>query len=195
MYELISDSVIEIVKNDIPFVEGNNKIINICKKLFKHNDWNDIQNIDFSPIPNDFFQCIFPDLNYIENNINGLSFLITTPILDNGEPSFAIEYGGTDKYDKSDNKFDWNSELKWLDQINWYSNNYLFSNALYEMYKIANRKNGLGNDAEYPLGLSISIIGINEVIRMIEKTMKNKIIGVVAGFHDGDILKIRGINE
>jgi hypothetical protein len=195
-FNLVADSIIESIKNDIPFVEGNNKIINICKNSYKHNDWNDIQNIDYSSVPNDFFQCILPDLDYIENNINGLSFLITTPILDNGEPSFVIECGGTDKYEKNDNKIGWDSELKWLRQINWSSSYYLFSNALYEMYKIANRENGLGNEAEYPLGLSISVIGINEMIRMIEKTIiKDKIIGVVAGFHDGDLLKLRGINE
>jgi hypothetical protein len=186
---LVWNSIIEIVNNNIPFVEGNNKIINICKNSYKHNDWNDIQNIDYSSIPNDFIKCISSDLKYIKNNVNGLYFGITTVQLNNGDFSFAIEMGGTNKYDKNDDEFNW------IFQLNWRSKNYLFSNKLYEVYKIANREDGLGNDAEWPLGLSISIIGINEMIRKIEKRIKNKIIGVATGFHDGDMLKIRGINE
>ncbi|MDR1316627.1 MAG: hypothetical protein LBK13_07105, partial [Spirochaetales bacterium] len=156
---------------------------------YNHNDWNDIQNIDYSLIVNDFVQCITPNLKYIENNISGLYFGVTTVQLNSGEPSFAIEFGGTNNYDKNDNDFNW------IFQLNWRSDNYLFSSALYEVYKIANRKDGLKNDAEWPMGLSISIIGVNEMIRIIEKTIKDKIIGVVAGFHDGDLLKLRGINE
>ena len=188
-FDLVWNSILEIIKRNITFVEGNNRIIDICKNSYIHEDWNDIQNIDYSKIPSDFIQCVLPDLDYIQNNINGLYFGITTVQLDNGKLSFAIEIGGTSKYDPNDTEYDWVYEL------NWYSNNYLFSNALSEVYEIANRENGLGNNAEWPLGLSISIVGINEMIRKIEGTVKNKVIGVVAGFHDGDMLKIKGINE
>jgi hypothetical protein len=187
--DLIWDSIIEIVNDNISFIEGNNRIIDICKKSYKHNDWNDIQNIDYSSVVNDFIKCIKPDLKHIENNINGLYFGVTNIELNNGEPSFAIEFGGTNNYDKDDKDF------IWANKLNWRSNNYLFSNPLYEIYRIANRENGLGNDIEWSMGLSVSVIGINEMIRIIEKSIKNKIIGVIAGFHDGDILKLRGINE
>jgi len=187
--ELVWNSIIEIVNKNISFIEGNNKIIDICKYSYKHNDWNDIQNIDYSSVVDDFIRCITPDLKHIKKNVNGLYFGVTTIGLNNGDDSFVIEFGGTNNYDKND------IDCNWVFKLNWRSNNYLFSNALYEVYKIANRENGLGNDIEWPIGLSISIIGINEVIRIIEKKLKNKTIGVIAGFHDGDMLKLKGINE
>lgn len=187
--DLVWKNIIEITNNDISFIEGNNIIINICKNSHNHNDWNDIQKIDYTPVVNDFIQCITPELKYIEENINGLYFGVTTIVLDNGEPTFVIAFGGTNSYDKNDDN------CYWVEKLNWYSNYYLFSNPLYEVYRIANKENGLGNDIEWPMGLSISIIGINEMIRKIEKSIKNKHIGVIAGFHDGDMLKLRGINE
>jgi hypothetical protein len=66
---------------------------------------------------------------------------------------------------------------------------------LYEVYRIANRENGLGNDLEWPMGLSMAILGVNEMIRAIEKSIPDKAVGVVAGFHDGDMLQLRGIHE
>jgi hypothetical protein len=186
---LVWKSIIEMVNDDISFIEGNNKIIDICRNSYNHNDWNDIQNIDYSSVVNDFIQCITPDLKHIENNINGLYFGVTNVELNNGDFSFAIEYGGTNNYDEND------KDCNWSDKLNWYSAHYLFSNPLYEVYRIANKEDGLGNDIEWPMGLSISIMGINEMIRIIEKSIKNKTIGVVAGFHDGDMLKLRGINE
>ena len=186
---LVWNSIIEIVYNDVPFSERNNKVINMCRNSYKHNDWNDILNIDYSSVVNDFIQCITPDLEHIENNINGLYFGVTNVQLKNDDYSLVIEYGGTNNYDKND------KDCYWIEKLNWYSNTYLFTKPLYEIYKIANKKNGLGIDIEWPMGLSISIIGINGMIRTIEKSIKNKNIGVVAGFHDGDMLKLRGINE
>jgi len=41
---LVWNSIIEIVNKNISFIEGNNRIIDICRDSYKHSDWNDIQN-------------------------------------------------------------------------------------------------------------------------------------------------------
>jgi hypothetical protein len=189
--EINIDKIWEILNHeDEDYLIEIKKIIKICEESYPNDYWKELYDVSWNSIVEQLDSCFSPQVDEIINNdIVGLYFGITTVALTNGDSSFALEIGGTKKYDSTDLQYKWIFDLSW-------KGTYLICDAFYQIYLLANQKDGLGNNIEWPFGLAIVKYGISTLIKRYEKMniFKNK-IGIVVGFHDGDMIKIRGINE
>ena len=166
------------------------KILEMCKTSFPDERWEKLYEFDWNTITEQFKLFFDKEIeDIISKRISGLYFGITTVILTNGDSSFALEAGGTSRCNFNDKEFNWIFNLEWRGTP-------LICDALYQIYKYANIENGLGNDIEWPFGLAISIFGIDAMMKQYEqsKRLENK-INIVVGFHDGDMMLLKGINQ
>ncbi len=184
IWKLISDQV-----KTISFETNIKRIINLCETSFPSKLWKDVYTFHWNETVGQLSEDFEKEIDTIINRkLNGLYFGITTIELEKSGECFVLELGGTNNYDPND------PEYKWVYSLEWYSNQYLTCDALYEIKQNAIIENGLGNDLEWPLGLAVAVLGISELIKRYEDRFIQK-IGVVSGFHDGDMMKIKGFNE
>ena len=181
-----------MAKRNCSYPEGVNELIGICRVHKEHRDWNDINNLNHQKIINDFEKVFRGLVKQIqENNINGLYFGFTEVSLDGGlkNSTYMVETAGTGRCNPNDR------DCEWIFSCEWRPGFMFGSDELTTMRKIIRREGGLFNDAEYPIGLAVTILTINELTRKYEKKLKHKQVAIAAGFHDGDIMRIKGFNE
>ncbi len=182
----------EMCKNNVNYLDAINTIIEFGRKNISSSDWDEIRKVNHQQIMDDFdnsFKMLIEKIKV--NEINGLYFGFTTISLDgtiqNG--SYLVEIGGTNKCIINDQNYEWAFDCEWYpSEIEFYSSEFDI------LYKIISKENGLRNNAEYGIGLAFTVVLINSLIRKYENSIKRK-IGVVAGFHDGDMIKLKGFNE
>lgn len=173
------------------------EIIGICSRDVPHSDWSRLSVLDYdgditllaSWIPGVFERepAPFP--------IQGLWFGLTNPT-ENSKVWADMYVGSVGQYEPADTEFGW----IWKKGKRHYpENSYAHSSSLRSIYEIAYADpGGLGNDAEWPLGLAFAAFAVRSLLRgqtvgLVASTAPR--IGVVAGFDSGDMLKIGELTE
>jgi hypothetical protein len=70
--------------------------------------------------------------------------------------------------------------------------------VLAKLHKIAYRKDGLANDAEYPLCLAYGGLAIRDLLRSVEPSVflgKSPSLGVAVGFDSGDFVLLGKLSK
>ena len=167
------------------------RVIEKCEKGRPHKDWNELREISFSSELFGKKVKMWFRNRKLKAEIKGLWFSIFCP--SNGRYPIAdlrLTGAGSFKADKNDNS--------WACDRTWQPESRLYSLALESIYKIAYRKNGLGNDAEYPLCLAYASLALRDVFQHYEPSVflrNSKSIGVATGFDDGDFIVIGKLTE
>lgn len=124
--------------------------------------------------------------------IDGLYFGLFNPTSDEGAPSADLYVAGN-PYDAEDP--DWICDPAW-----WPAARYAGSKALARLYRVAyaDGASGLGNDAEYPLGLGYAVLAVGHLCRTLGETLLSggaQRRAVATGFDSGDVLQLGALDR
>jgi hypothetical protein len=195
----IAAAIEELIRSPAPIAvgEGMRQIVDACSASYPHPDWAQLRTIDFDAAAARLREWFAPALESAasEEPIRGLFFQLYNPVGEDDWVSLDIDVVGTGTYDPADERMEWLSsghaypefaaECAALDQI--------YSIAYGSIPLHAPVEVGLGNDAEWPLGLAFAILAARAVLMdrsSHDIEPKADLIGVAAGWVEGDIYLI-----
>jgi hypothetical protein len=100
---------------------------------------------------------------------------------------------GSTRFDQSPEDNSWAIGPDW-----WPEARYAHSAVLAKLYKIVYCKDGLANDAEYPLCLAYGGLAVRELFRAADPTVflgKSPSLGIAVGFDSGDFVLVGKLNK
>jgi len=174
------------VRDSRPVDDSMQRIIAQCAAAAPHRDWDRLSALDFDDVG--------PLREWIETSLvdeapdaplHGLWFGIFNPVYGDG-PTADFYISGTDRFDPNPDSNEWAGGPAW-----WPESRYAHSEIMSAIYRIAYKKGGLGNDAEYPLCLAYTALAIREVLNVLDARLVLKAVGpvgVAVGFDSGDFL-------
>jgi hypothetical protein len=169
-----------------PTNDSMNTLVDLCQSASPHPDWARLRSLpyaDLSPL-SEWVSRPFRDQPPVRP-LRGLWFGLFNPYHD-GEALADIYVSGSERFDPSSDNNEWAVKPDW-----WPDARYASSTVLADIYRIAYRDGGLGNDAEYPLCLGYGAFAVRELLGRIEPTLvlgaSNK-LGVAVGFDSGDFV-------
>ncbi len=122
-----------------------------------------------------------------KKKLAGLWFGLFNPVYSR-KPVADIYVCGSTRFDPSPEDDSWAVDADW-----WPEDRYAHSVILAKLYKIAHRKGGLANDAEYPLCLAFGGLAVRELLRAGDPSVflgKSPSLGVAVGFDSGDFVLV-----
>jgi hypothetical protein len=154
-----------------PVADSMNALIDQCEAGCPHPDWAKFRSLPYSelstlvdwlpkPFCNDPPAC----------PLRGLWFGLYNPCYDGSTPTADVYVCGSERFDPNPEDNSWAVGPDW-----WPQDRYAHSAVLADVYRVAYRreepvaeqKNGLGNDAEYPLCLGYATYAVRDVLRQI----------------------------
>jgi hypothetical protein len=169
-----------------PLRESMERIIDQCAAARAHPDWKKLRNLAYDDVSKLARWLRKPfRLEPPAEPVKGLWFGLFNPIY--GAKTVADIYVcGSDRFEPDPNDSEWAVGPTW-----WPENRYAHSTILTEIYRIAYRKNGLGNDAEYPLCLGYGAFAVRHLLNTINPADFPDSVsgaGVAVGFDSGDFI-------
>ena len=120
-----------------------------------------------------------------EQKLAGLWFGLFNPVY-NRKPVADLYVCGSKRFDPGPDDNSWAVGPSW-----WPEHRYAKSAVLARIYEIAYRKDGLGNDAEYPLCLAYGGLAVRDLLRSADPIVflgSPRSVGVAVGFDSGDFV-------
>jgi hypothetical protein len=163
------------------------RVIDYCATIRPHPDWALLRRLPFSDL--------YPVLEWLRRPfveepptqlLRGLWFGLFNPISDSGETLADIYVSGSTRFDPDPRSNEWAVQPEW-----WPESRYAESEVLADVYRIAYRPDGLGNDAEYPLCLAYGALAVREALRSLPTALilgAVPSLGVAVGFDSGDFV-------
>ena len=180
----IFDFIEKEVRSDRTLDQSMQRVFDRCEKRKSHKDWAKLYEVDLNfELLNKKVKGWFRNRK-LKAVIKGLWFSIFFPA--NGRyPIADLRLTGASSFwpDQDDNS--------WACDRSWQPETRAYSNTLESYCKIARQKNGLGNDAEYPLCLAYSALVLRDIFRFNKPETflrSSSSIGVGVGFDDGDFI-------
>lgn len=173
------------VNADLPIEESMLRLIEQCAMAHVHPDWDELRQLPFdeSKALSDWLDKL---LCHAPPNVclRGLWFGLFNPIC-SGEPLADIYVCGSTRFNTDPNDIEWAVEPEW-----WPADCYAESAVLATIHRIAHRKDGLGNDAEYPLCLAYGVLAVRDLLRKKASEVFGVVgsVGVGVGFDGGDFI-------
>ena len=170
-------------------------IIDQCDKARPHSDWAKLRTLPFADLTRLTNWVQEPFRNEPPKvPLRGLWFGLYNPCLDNQTPVADIYVCGSERFEPNDEDNSWAVSPNW-----WPEARYASSTILAEVYRIAYRqssplaeqKDCLGNDAEYPLCLAYGAFAVREVLARVDTSLilgESSSIGIAVGFDSGDFI-------
>ena len=164
------------------------RVIDECSQQSPHDDWTTLRELPYDAIDElrDWIATPFI-LDPPKTALAGLWFGLFNPEYD-GKGAADIYVCGSHRFFADPNDNSWAVGPDW-----WPEHRYAHSSLLRDLYQIAYRRGGLGNDAEYPLCLGYGGFVIRDLLRGIRpETMLAESIslGVAVGFDSGDFVLV-----
>jgi hypothetical protein len=171
-----------------PIRESIDGLIARCSQARPHPDWEELKSIPFEDITKlrQWIERPFL-LDPPPVHLAGLWFGLFNPIY-NGEAAADMYVCGSTRFDPNDETGDWATGPEW-----WPQHRYAQSSMLADIYKIAYRSDGLGNDAEYPLCLAYGALAVRDLLSELNPELVLKSadsLGVAVGFDSGDFVLV-----
>ena len=175
--------------------DSMSSLIDRCEAEHPHSDWSLLRSLpyaDLSPLMR-WLQLPFRE-EPPARPLKGLWFGLFNPCPDGHTPVADIYVSGSERFaaDPGDNS--WAVGPDW-----WPEARYAESSVLADIYRIAyregatriERKNRLGNDAEYPLCLGYGALAVRELLAQVEPSSilgDSASLGIAVGFDSGDFV-------
>jgi len=168
--------------------ESLDRIIAKCAKGNPHDDWEKIAALPYENMDDlrEWIEKPFRE-EASKKKLAGLWFGLFNPVY-SGKPVSDIYVCGSTRFDPCPDDNSWAGGPDW-----WPESRYAHSAVLAKLYKIAYRKNGLENDAEYPLCLAYGGLAVRELLRAADPSVflgKSASLGVAVGFDSGDFVLV-----
>jgi hypothetical protein len=138
--------IVDDVARRRPTNDSMNTLVDLCQSATPHPDWAGLRSLpyaDLSPL-SEWVSRPFRDQPPVRP-LRGLWFGLFNPYHD-GEALADIYVSGSERFDPSPDSNEWAVKPDW-----WPDARHASSTVLADIYRIAYRDGGLGNDAEYPL--------------------------------------------
>jgi hypothetical protein len=167
--------VIKEVTSKRTLRESMDRVIARCAKGRPHKDWEK----PFREEPS-------------KKKLAGLWFGLFNPVY-YGKPVADIYVCGSTRFDPSPDDNSWAVGPDW-----WPEGRYAHSSVLVKLYKIAYRKDGLGNDAEYPLCLAYGSLAVRDLLRDADPSVllgSSRSLGIAVGFDSGDFVLVGKLSK
>lgn len=173
--------------------ESMDRIIAKCEKGHPHDDWAKIAALPYENLDDlrEWIEKPFRE-EPSKKKLAGLWFGLFNPVYTR-KPVADIYVCGSTRFDPSPDDNSWAGRPDW-----WPEGRYAHSAVLAKLYKIAYRKDGLANDAEYPLSLAYGGLAVRELLRTAEPSVflgKSPSLGVAVGFDSGDFVLVGKLNK
>jgi hypothetical protein len=183
-YTRLLEKVIASVTSEAPIPERMSSVISECARQKPHADWERLKSIDFQADAKaiaGWLDNAFASTK-VQCDYAGLWFGLFNPVRQ-GKPSADAYVCAAPEFDRK--------SIEWTDNINKpHQGCYLSSKVLDEIYSIAyESKQGLKNDAEYPLVLAYGAMAAHDLLsRNILPEPLAGLRGAAIGFDSGDFL-------
>lgn len=168
--------------------ESMDRIIAKCAKGHPHSDWEKFAALPYDDLDDlrDWVEKPFRE-EPSKKKLSGLWFGLFNPVY-SGKPVADIYVCGSTRFDPSPDDNSWAVGPDW-----WPESRYAHSSILAKVYKIAYRKDGLANDAEYPLSLAYGGLAIRDLLRGAKPSVflgMSRSLGIAVGFDSGDFVLV-----
>jgi hypothetical protein len=164
-------------------------LVDLCQAASPHPDWSRLRSLPYGDLSHlsDWVSRPFRDEPHARP-LRGLWFGLFNPSNDDDEVWADIYVSGSERFEMSSDNNEWAVDPDW-----WPDARYASSPVLADIYRIAYREGGLGNDAEYPLCLSYGAFAVRELLSQIDPALvlgNSDSLGVAVGFDSGDFVLI-----
>jgi hypothetical protein len=173
--------------------ESMDRVIAKCSKEHPHVDWDKLRALPYDDL-DDLREWIEKPFRYepSRKTLAGLWFGLFNPIRDR-EPLADIYVCGSERFDRSPDDNSWAVGPQWRPE-----DRYANSSVLARVYRIASRKGGLGNHAEYPLCLAYGGLAVRDLLRAGDPSLflgSSSSLGVAVGFDSGDFVLVGKLSK
>jgi hypothetical protein len=163
-------------------------LLAFCEAASPHPDWARLRGLDHANLA--------PLVQWVRRPfreepaarpLRGLWFGLFNPCYDR-ETVADLYVCGSERFDPDPDSNDWAVGPDW-----WPDARYARSPVLADIYRIAYRKGGLANDAEYPLCLGYGAFAVREILAQVEPSLilgESDSLGVAVGFDSGDFVRL-----
>ena len=179
----------EAVRREPTVGDVMNAVLSACENERPHSDWAELRRLAFGDLK--------PLRSWIEKpfrldppppDLAGLWFGLFNPEYERRKPTADLYVSGSNRFtdDPCDNG--WAVGPQWRPD-----GRYARSSILNEIYRIAYRPSGLGNDAEYPLCLAYGAAAVRDLLRdpgVRSLLQQDRSVGVAVGFDGGDFIAL-----
>jgi hypothetical protein len=169
------------------------RIIDRCAKGQAHDDWQKLRALPFDNLDHlkEWIERPFR-AEPPQKRLAGLWFGLFNPIYGR-KPVADIYVCGSTRFDSSPVDNSWAVGPEWTP-----ADAYAHSPVMASIYRIAYRKGGLENNAEYPLCLAYGSLAIRDLLRAAEPSVflrSSPSLGVAVGFDSGDYVLLGKLNK
>jgi hypothetical protein len=169
-----------------PIDDSMAALVDYCQAASPHPDWGQLRTLPYSDLSSlhDWIKQPFRD-EPSAGPLQGLWFGLFNPDKD-GEVVADIYVSGSERFDPSPYSNEWAVAPCW-----WPNARYANSHMLADIYRIAYREGGLGNDAEYPLCLAYGAFAVRALLEQTDPMLvlgASDSLGVAVGFDGGDFV-------
>jgi len=168
--------------------ESMDRIIAKCAKGRRHDDWERLAALPYDNLDGlrEWIERPFRE-EPSKRKLAGLWFGLFNPVY-TAKPVADIYVCGSTRFNPSPDDSSWAVGPEW-----WPENRYAHSSVLARIYKIAYRKNGLGNDAEYSLCLAYGGLAVRDLLHEADPSVllrSSSSLGIAVGFDSGDFVLV-----
>lgn len=181
------DWIVEELATVDPIGECMRRLIDRCAKSLPHRGWDKLRQLHYDDVASlrSWIECVLVN-EPPTSDLRGLWFGIFNPQY-GGRPTADFYVSGSDRFDGKSESNDWACGPTW-----WPDGRYARSEILDSIYRIAyNGRDGLGNDAEYPLCLGYTALVVRDLLNNLDpRIVLNSVgpVGVAVGFDSGDFI-------
>jgi hypothetical protein len=185
--------VVKELASKLSLRESMDRIIERWAKGHAHDDWEKLRALPYDDLGElrEWIEKPF-SAEPSRKKLAGLWFGLFNPVYDT-EPVADIYVCGSTRFDPNPDDNSWANGPDWVPE-----DGYAHSSVLASIYKIAYRKDGLGNDAEYPLALAYGGVAVGDLLRGTEPSVflgSSPSLGVAVGFDSGDHVLVGKLNK
>jgi hypothetical protein len=173
--------------------ESMDRIIARCARGVPHEDWEKLRILPYDDL-DDLREWIEKPFRYEPSSkkLAGLWFGLFNPVYEQMAVADIYVCGST-RFDANPADNSWAGGPDW-----WPEDRYAHSPVLARIYKIAYRKSGLGNNAEYPLCLAYGGLAVGDLLRACDPAEflgRSPSLGIAVGFDSGDFVLVGSLSK
>jgi hypothetical protein len=181
--------IVEELARRRPVEQGMFDLIDRCEAARPHPDWATLRALPFADLAalGDWLARPFRDEPH-PRPLRGLWFGLFNPCYDGGAPVADLYVCGSERFNPDPGDNGWAVRPAW-----WPDARYARSAVLAEIYRVAHRKGGLANEAEYPLCLGYAALAVRALLAEVEPALilgPSSALGVAVGFDSGDFVPL-----
>jgi len=178
--------IVDELRAHRPIEVSMHAVIDRCTAARPHRDWAVLRDLEYGDVRGLVHWLAMPfQTEPHPRPLKALWFGLFNPILD-GEESADMYVCGSERFTPDPASNSWSVAPDWLPRSRCAE-----SHILRNIYRIAYSRNGLQNDAEYPLVLGYAVFAVRNLLATADAPLilgSSPSLGVAVGFDSGDFI-------